>query len=218
MFTGLIEGIGEVKGITKSGEDIVLTLSPLFDVSDCRVGDSISVDGVCLTVTEIKKGCLSMYVSKETLSVSTLGHLKQGDGVNMERALRLSDRLGGHIVSGHVDGVGKLLAKEKREGSWFLRVGIAEGLSRYMINKGSVAVDGISLTINDCQTTYFEVNIIPQTVKETTLLKKKVGDRVNIEADVLGKYVERFFTRGGNAKGTSGIDRNLLRKHGFSVE
>ena len=221
MFTGLVEGTGKVKGVIKSGEDLVLTISPRFEASDCRIGDSISVDGVCLTVTEMKQGSLSMYVSKETISISTLKHLRQGDEVNLERALRLSDRLGGHIVSGHVDGVGRILTKEKRDRSWFLQMGIEEGLSRYIIKKGSIAVDGISLTINDCNDTYFEVNIIPQTGEETTLLKKSVGDPVNIETDIIGKYVERFFTRErqkSKGKESPGIDRELLRKHGFSVD
>jgi riboflavin synthase len=221
MFTGLIEGVGKVKGLIKSGEDLVLIISPRFEISDCRIGDSIAVDGVCLTVTEMKSGSLSMYASKETLSISSLEHLRQGDEVNLERALRFSDRLGGHIVSGHVDGVGQILTKEKRERSWFIQVGIDEGLSRYIIKKGSIAVDGISLTINDCNDTYFEVNIIPQTGQETTLLKKSVGDQVNIETDIIGKYVERFFTRERRkpkGKDSSAIDRQLLRKHGFSVD
>jgi riboflavin synthase len=124
MFTGLIEGIGKIKSVTKTGRDMNLTIMPPFDIADCRIGDSVSVDGVCLTITAIKEGNLSMYASEETISRSTLGRLKQGDEVNLERALSLSDRLGGHMVSGHVDGVARILQKEQVQRSWLIRVGI----------------------------------------------------------------------------------------------
>lgn len=218
MFTGLIEGMGKVKGINRIEGDMRLTLVPLFDASDCRIGDSISVNGVCLTITEIKEGALMMYVSGETKSQSTMGQLKPGDEVNLERALRLEDRLGGHLVSGHVEGMGKILKKEMAQRSWLIRIGIDKNLSRYTIEKGSIAVDGISLTINRCQDTYFDVNIIPQTVQETTILRKKVGDRVNIETDLIGKYVEKFFLNGRlsqTEKKSALIDREILKKYGF---
>lgn len=218
MFTGLVEGIGKVKAINRTRGDMTLTLVPLFDMSDCRVGDSISVNGVCLTITSVKAGALSMDVSRETLSRSTMGRLKGGDEVNLERSLRLADRLGGHLVSGHIDGVGKILKKEQKQGSWLFRIGIDEALARYTIEKGSIAVDGISLTINDCQDTHFEVNIIPQTAQQTTILKKKAGDLVNIETDMIGKYVEKFFQKGKlsrQEKGSSLIDEEMLRKYEF---
>ncbi|KPK29523.1 MAG: riboflavin synthase subunit alpha [Nitrospira bacterium SG8_3] len=218
MFTGLVEGIGDVKEIQRVREDMRLTILPLFDMSDSRQGDSISVNGVCLSITGMQGGAFSMDVSGETLSRSAMGQLKPGDKVNLERALRLGDRLGGHLVSGHVDGVGKILKKEQKERSWLFRVGIDEALTRYTIAKGSIAVEGISLTINDCQDTYFEVNIIPQTAQETTILQKRVGDLVNIETDMIGKYVEKFFQKQGAPKEkerSSRIDEEMLRKHGF---
>ena len=218
MFTGLVEGIGRIKTLNRIGDDVRLTIMPRFDFSDTRVGDSISVNGVCLTVTTMSEGAFSADVSVESLSLTTLGHLKAGDEVNLERALRLSDRLGGHLVSGHVDGVGKILKHEQVQRSWRLRIGIDKGLSRYTIEKGSVAVDGISLTINRCHETSFEVNIIPQTGRETIILKKRVGDFVNIETDLIGKYVEKFFIIDEKSRESgkpSVIDRDMLNKYGF---
>jgi len=219
MFTGLIEGIGKVRSIKNTGGDMKITVEPLFSMTDdCRMGESISIDGVCLTVTEISKGLISMDVSGETLSRSTLRFLRPGHEINMERALLPTDRLGGHLVAGHVDGVGRILKEEARQGSRLLRIGIDEKLSRYTIEKGSIAVDGISLTINRCEERFFEVNIIPQTGRETTILKKKVGDQVNIETDLIGKYVEKFFLRdrpGGDGNGGSRIDMEMLIKKGF---
>lgn len=218
MFTGLIEGIGKIKSIQRLRDDMKVTVAPPFEVTDCRVGDSISVDGVCLTVTEIYDSAFCMDVSGETLSRSTLKSLKQGDEVNLERALRLADRLGGHLVAGHVDGIGKILKKEPRQRSWFVKIGVDEQVSRYTIEKGSIAVDGISLTINHCEASFFEVNIIPQTRTETTILKKKTGDSVNIETDLIGKYVEKFlssFKTAQKNKMDSNIDLNMLMTHGF---
>ncbi|MBW1720611.1 MAG: riboflavin synthase [Deltaproteobacteria bacterium] len=218
MFTGIVEGIGQVREISRVGGDVRLIIQPPFPLSDSRVGDSIAVDGACLTLTELKGEMFSADVSMETLSRTTLGRLKPGDEVNLERALRLSDRLGGHLVLGHVDGVGKILERKPERRSWCLRIGIDKALSRYTIEKGSIAVDGISLTINRCQETWFEVNIIPQTGRETTLLKKTAGDPVNIETDLIGKYVEKFFKSEGASRDTSGgsgIDENMLKEFGF---
>jgi riboflavin synthase len=218
MFTGIIEGIGKVKAVQRLGQDLRIAIQPPFDAGLCQIGESVAVDGVCLTVTAIAPGTLNMDVSGETLSHSTLGKLTQGDAVNLERALRLDDRLGGHLVMGHVDDVGKILKKERRQRSWFLRIGIDEHLSRYTIEKGSIAVDGISLTINDCGDQFFEVNIIPQTAQATRLLTKQVGDLVNIETDLIGKYVEKFFVKYRPASGEQAsprIDMEMLTKHGF---
>ena len=218
MFTGLVEGTGKVKTVRRLGDDMRLTIAPLFKMTDIRSGDSICVDGVCLTLTEISEGSFTMDVSGETLSRSTLRQVRQGHEVNLERALRFTDRLGGHLVSGHVDGIGEIRKKDQEQRSWLYRIGIDEQLSRYTIEKGSIAVDGISLTINCCEEKFFEVNIIPQTGTQTTILKKKVGDLVNIETDLIGKYVEKFFSRDRSTqqeKTGSGIDMEMLIKQGF---
>ncbi|MFC1838839.1 riboflavin synthase [Thermodesulfobacteriota bacterium] len=219
MFTGLVEGIGQVRDARISGGDMNISIRPLFEMSDCRTGDSVAVNGVCLTVTESNDGLLMFYASTETTSRTTLGMLKKGSEVNLERALRLSDRLGGHIVSGHVDGVGKIAEKKQVKDSWLVGVEIDSSLSRYTIEKGSIAIEGISLTINRCQRGYFEVNIIPETASSTTLLTKKVGDKVNIETDMIAKYVENLFMKERNTElgnSSSSIDMEMLEKFGFN--
>ena len=218
MFTGLVEGIGKIKTIQHIHDDVTFTIMPLFDFTGCRLGDSVSVNGVCLTVTKTSEGAFSMDVSQETISRSTLHLLRHGDEVNLERALLLTSRLGGHLVTGHVDGIGKIIKKESRQRSWFIRLGIDEKLSSYIIEKGSIAVDGVSLTVNRCEKGSFEVNIIPQTGKETILLKKEAGDLVNIETDLIGKYVEMFTLNNKTIKNrntASEIDMKMLTKHGF---
>jgi riboflavin synthase len=215
VFTGLVEGTGRIKTIRRRQGEMQLMILPPFPATACREGDSIAVDGVCLTVTNLAGDLLAVDVSGETLSRSTMGLLKQDDVVNLERALRVSDRLGGHLVTGHVDGIGKILQKERRQRSWFLRIGIDRSLSRYTIEKGSIAIDGISLTINHCGDRFFEVNIIPHTASETTLQRKKVGDLVNIETDMLAKYVEKFVKGQDKEENKSTIDMDTLRKHGF---
>ncbi|MFZ0449348.1 MAG: riboflavin synthase [Desulfatiglandaceae bacterium] len=217
MFTGLIEGKGRIRSIQRSGGDMKMTIMPLFPMEDLRLGDSVAVNGACLTLTELGPDAFAMDVSAETLSRSTLGSLREKEEVNLERALRLSDRLGGHLVSGHIDGTGRIIKQEQREKSWFLRIEMAKDLSRYTIEKGSIAVDGISLTINRCGETFFDVNIIPQTGRETTLLDRRLGDRVNIEVDLIGKYVERFFRQQQSFRkgAASEINREMLTKYGF---
>ncbi|MFC1579389.1 riboflavin synthase [Thermodesulfobacteriota bacterium] len=218
MFTGLVEGIGRVKELRLVRGDMRLVITPGFDISDSSPGDSIAINGVCLTVTDMGKDAFTLDVSGETLVRSTMKDLKPGDDVNLERALRLSDRLGGHLVSGHVDGVGRIVKAEQRERYWLLRIEIEENLSRYTIEKGSIAVDGVSLTINQCGETFFEVNIIPQTSKETIILKKKAGDLVNIETDLIGKYVEKFFTKENASVADSqksSLNEEMLKKYGF---
>ena len=218
MFTGLIEGIGKVKAVRCLQDNMSLTIAPLFEISDCYVGESIAVNGVCLTVTGFSAGVFNMDVSEETLSCSTLSLLKQGDEVNLERALRFSDRLGGHLVSGHVDGIGNILIKKPQQRFWFVRIGVDEKISRHFIKKGSVSVDGVSLTITNCDKNFIDLNIIPQTWMATTILHKKVGDQVNIETDLIGKYVENFFSKGTSKqqkKVSSAIDLEMLTTYGF---
>jgi riboflavin synthase len=218
MFTGLIEGIGQIKDARLSGGDMTISIIPMFDMSECSIGDSVAVNGVCLTVTEMNDGMVKMYASSETTSRTTIGSLRQGSEVNLERALRLSDRLGGHIVSGHVDGIGQILEKKQVKKSWLIGVSIDESLSKYTIEKGSITIDGISLTINVCQKGYFEVNIIPETGTSTTLLNKKVGDRVNIETDLIAKYIEKLFIKERAAEddnASSSINMEMLEQFGF---
>jgi riboflavin synthase len=218
MFTGLIEGIGRIKSVTKTGREMNLTIMPLFDMADSKIGDSISVDGVCLTITAFKDKILSMYASEETVSRSTMGRLREGDEVNLERALSFAGRLGGHMVSGHVDGVGRIIRKEQVQRSWLMRINIDKDMSRYVIEKGSIAVDGISLTVNSCKDDFFEVNIIPETAIITTILKKNVGDQVNIETDLIAKYVEKFFKRdkeSGKNTASGHISKEMLERYGF---
>jgi riboflavin synthase len=218
MFTGIVEGIGEVKSIRRLGAEAVCILRVPAFFSDCHPGESIAVDGVCLTITEINRELFTLDISAETLSRSTLGKLKQGEMINLERALRLSDRLGGHLVSGHVDGTGIIKKIERFQRSWIIHISLDQSLSRYLIDKGSIAVDGISLTINRCMKTSFDVTIIPQTIHNTTLFQKEVGDRVNIEIDLISKYIEKFFLNDRTAiskEKPSRIDRDMLIRYGF---
>jgi riboflavin synthase len=193
MFTGIIEATGTLVRTDSRGGDRRLTLTaPDLDVADVAAGDSISVSGCCLTVVAADGDTLAFDVSNETLSRTTLGGLREGDGVNLEQALRLSDRLGGHLVSGHVDGVGTIVAIEPDARSRRWRIEVPSALSRYIAVKGSICVDGISLTVNAVTGSGFEVNLIPHTVAMTTFRDRRVGDRVNLEVDLLARHVERL--------------------------
>ena len=209
MFTGIIQGLGTVKKMTRQGQDALIGVETLLPLNDLKGGDSIAVNGVCLTITTLSGQVFSADVSAETLARSNLQFLKAGDRVNMEKALRLTDFLGGHIVLGHVDGLGKIAERTPKSGSIVLGVTVEEGLGRYIVEKGSIAVDGISLTVNGYAKGRFYVNIIPQTIENTTLSFKKVGDPVNIETDILGKYVEKLLNP------EKGVDMKFLAKHGF---
>lgn len=219
MFTGIVEGTGELKGIRRKGQAASCEVRVPEFFSDCRPGDSIAVDGVCLTIASVRGNVVSLDISAETLARSTLGGLRQGSMVNLERALRLSDRLGGHLVSGHVDGTGVIERIERSRESWIIQIGVDKELSRYLIEKGSIAVDGVSLTINRCMGGIFEVTIIPQTARVTTILRKRRGDLVNIEVDMISKYVERFVSSkrgaGTTQRESSRIDRAMLLRYGF---
>lgn len=216
MFSGIVEGMGTVKGIQKVGESARLTVDAHFGLEDTQKGNSISVDGMCLTVVDVYKKTLTFDISPETMSRTTFSLLKVGDRVNLERSLRLSDRLGGHLVTGHIDGIGTILEKEVFHDSIRIKIGVTQNIGRYLIEKGSIAVDGISLTINSCTASDFCVTIIPYTAENTTIGMKKVGDSVNIEVDLIGKYVERLLKVNKNFSGQrEGIDLDLLEKHDF---
>ncbi|HLB05825.1 MAG TPA: riboflavin synthase [Thermodesulfobacteriota bacterium] len=211
MFTGIIEAVGEVKGVRGNDKGTSLQVSIPESFDDIKIGDSISVNGVCLTAKVINGGSFSADVSSETISKTTFGRIKIGGRVNLERALRLSDRLGGHIVSGHIDGTARLKERRDEGESVRLSFSLEKELLRYVINKGSIAIDGISLTVNEVGDGSFTVNIIPHTAKNTTILDRKAGDEVNIEVDIIGKYVERLLGKGKENK----IDSSFLSEHGF---
>lgn len=211
MFTGIVEAVGSVREIKGADRGLSLRISVPDIFDDLKTGDSVAVDGVCLTAKVVNVDDFVADVSAETLSRTTLGKLRTGDKVNMERALRLSDRLGGHIVSGHIDGTARLQTKVKEGESVKLSFALGKDLLRYLINKGSIAIDGISLTVNEVDSGSFSVNIIPHTAEKTTLLDKRVGDEVNIEVDVIGKYVERLLGKGKESR----INEGFLMEHGF---
>jgi riboflavin synthase len=193
MFTGIVEDIGTVKEIKPGTKEVLFTIKTKnIEVKEIKPGDSISINGICLTVISIGDGAFTIEASHETLKRTNLSKLKIGSKVNLERSLRLNDRLGGHIVNGHVDGVGKVDSMRKRGKSVEIWFSLSKGLSRYVVEKGSIAIDGVSLTVNAVNGDRFLVNIIPYTQKATIFGKMKPGDLVNIECDIIGKYVEKF--------------------------
>ena len=194
MFTGIIEELGRVRSVEERGENARIVIEAHTVVDDTNHGDSIAVNGVCLTALDLQTDSFAADVSKETLSRSTLGSLRPGIAVNLERSVTPATRLGGHIVQGHVDARGELLSVEDHGESWTVRFGFPPEVARYLVFKGSVAVEGISLTIAELADDYFEVAIIPKTWEVTNLSRLQVGDRVNLEVDVIGKYVERLLT------------------------
>ncbi len=213
MFTGIIENKGKVLKVDHRGEMKRLTLDVPFDLTEMQLGDSININGVCLTVVEKRGRAISVDLSPESLQRTTLARVKEADQVNLERALRLSDRLGGHIVTGHIDGIGTIIERRIDGNSLYLKVRIPQAVTPYVVQKGSIAIDGISLTVNEFREDWVRLTLIPYTLGKTTLIEKKVGEEVNVEADVLGKYVEKVLDRG---RGTSkGIDLSFLKQHGF---
>lgn len=209
MFTGIIESMGVVKKITTKGGDALLEIDTSMNLGDIKTGDSIAISGACLTVTGISDRGFIADVSAETLAKTTLKSLKRGDKVNLEKALRLDSFLGGHLVLGHVDGVGNICERLEKSNSIIFGVEIDKELSKYVVQKGSITVDGISLTVNRCEKNRFYVNIIPHTARATTLESKRVRDPVNIETDILGKYVEKLINPDKE------IDMDFLSEHGF---
>ena len=212
MFTGLIEDMGAVASFRRGHTAAVLGISTTLPVHEIALGDSVAVNGICLTVTAHSGTVLSFDVSPETISKSTFASLRTGDRVNLERALRLGDRLGGHLVTGHVDCCGMLLKTEHVSGYHILTFTLPAGFSRYLVQKGSVAIDGISLTVNEVSGEGFTVTIIPHSFGKTTLAKLKPGGRVNIETDILGKYIERLAQP---IRSGTGLSMQTLAENGF---
>lgn len=218
MFTGLVEELGKIKSITKGTKSARLTIEGRVVLQDVKLGDSIAVNGTCLTVVEYTQRSFTADVMPETVRSTVLAELKPGDVVNLERTLRLGDRLGGHIVSGHVDGVGVIRSKERSDNAIVVTVEAPPQVMRYIIAKGSIAIDGTSLTIVDYGADWFSVSLIPHTASLTTVGLKEVGSKVNLEADVLGKYVAKLLgLQSGDEKkqAPSGLTMEFLQQHGF---
>jgi riboflavin synthase len=213
MFTGLVEGIGAIAAINRMAEGFRLALAPPFPVAELVLGESVAVSGACLTVVSLSAAAFEVEVSPETLARTTLGLKKVKDSVNLERALKIGDRLGGHLVTGHVDGIGVI--RERREGPAFftLTVEMPPALAPFVIEKGSIALDGVSLTVNTVQGNRFSVYIIPHTAQNTTLAQLKTGDKVNLETDIIGKYVARLLSP--HRSGSSDMTKDFLAEHGF---
>jgi len=217
MFTGLVEGIGKIISLQPFRGGLLAEISTSFSLKDTNVGDSIAVDGVCLTITEIKGSSFKAQISPETLAKTTLRYKNSGDFVNLERALKLGERLGGHLVSGHVDGVGRIVSITPVEDFWRLKIEIPKELTSYLVKKGSIAIDGVSLTINNFRENILEFMLIPHTLKVTTLCLKKPGDLVNIEIDMIAKMVYRWLSPYLENLETSKKELTLefLKEHGF---
>ncbi|MHB9037872.1 MAG: riboflavin synthase [Armatimonadota bacterium] len=211
MFTGLIEEIGTVKSFTGGTVGRVVVASSSV-ASEVALGDSVAVSGVCLTVTSVGDKELSFDAVPETLSRSTLKDLRRGDKVNLEASLRVGKMLGGHFVQGHVDGMGKIESISRLAESVVLRVVAPPDIMRFVVEKGSVAIDGISVTVASANDSWFTIAVIPHTLEVTTLGLRRPGDSVNLETDIIGKYVEKFVSA---RKGSSGVTENLLRESGF---
>ena len=232
MFTGIVEEIGTLKKIVWGAHSAVLSIQARHVLSDAAVGDSIAVNGICLTVTSLSPSGFTTDVMHETLNRSSLKGAKPGMHVNLERAMAADGRFGGHIVSGHIDGTGQIESMRREENAVWVTIACTDKILDLIVEKGSICIDGISLTVAAVTKQNFSVSVIPHTGEETTLLKKKAGDPVNLENDIVGKYIQKFVDIGrnsgadrgkmpddenaaGNAKGNSGISMEFLQKYGF---
>lgn len=211
MFTGIIEDIGVIANINKMAGRWEISLKTALPPATIKEGDSISVDGICLTVTKLSNNTFFVDASLETLRLTTLKEKRTGQKVNLERAMSVENRFGGHLVTGHIDGVGSIIEKKKEGDSTTFVIEVSPPLARYIVGKGSIAIDGISLTVNEQRDNIFTVNIIPYTVSRTTIGEKNLRDAINIETDIIGKYVESFLTK---SKSKS-IDMDFLYRHGY---
>ncbi|MBL3589842.1 MAG: riboflavin synthase [gamma proteobacterium endosymbiont of Lamellibrachia anaximandri] len=217
MFTGIIQSIGTLAGQESKGGDVRLYIhTGQLDLADVALGDSIATNGVCLTVVELTGDGFRADVSRETLSLTTLHNLKPGSPVNLEKALTLNSRLGGHLVSGHVDGVGKVLGRREDARSIRFDIEAPKALAKYIAHKGSICVDGASLTVNGIDGNRFDLNIVPHTLKETTLEGIQVGHEVNLEVDLIARYLERLVLgEKASESAASGVTEALLLERGF---
>lgn len=217
MFTGLVEELGKVKQIVRGTKSVRLSVFGSKILDGVKLGDSIAVNGTCLTVVDFSRDWFTADVMPETVDRTALAALKAGDTVNLERTLRVGDRLGGHIVSGHIDGIGTILTKEQNDNAIIVRIGAGPEVMRYIITKGSVAIDGTSLTIIDFGADWFTVSLIPHTAARTTVGLKIVGEPVNLEADMIGKYVEKLLGLQQTTKPVEKITMGFLEQHGFTL-
>lgn len=210
MFTGIIEEIGKISNIKRGARSAILSIQASKVLEDAHLGDSIAVNGVCLTVTTLNGDVFTADVMNETLSRSSLGSLRAGSPVNLERAMAAGGRFGGHIVSGHIDGTGRIASVTRDDNAVWFRIMADKKLLRYIVEKGSIAIEGISLTVAKTDSESFSVSIIPHTIGQTILGTRKVGDTVNLENDIIGKYVEKLMQND-----ESGVTLDLLAKNGF---
>lgn len=216
MFTGIVEEIGHIEAIEKGNRSAKLVITANKILQDIQLGDSIAVNGICLTACRISKSNFTADVMAETMNRSNLGNLKKGSAVNLERAMPANGRFGGHIVSGHVDGTGTIIDFKKDENAVWVTIKAGTNLLKYIVEKGSIAIDGISLTVAYVDDSCFKVSIIPHTADETILLHKKTGDTVNLECDVIGKYVEKllYYNKQEQTE-QKGITLEFLQQNGF---
>lgn len=216
MFTGIIEAVGQIAKVEPCGGDIRLQIdTKSLDLADVRIGDSIACNGVCLTVTELSGAGFWADVSQESLQHTTIPRWRVGDGINLEKALTASSRLGGHIVSGHVDGVGKVVSRRQDARSERFTIAAPAELARYIAQKGSITVDGTSLTVNQVGGKEFELNIVPHTLDHTIIGRYQPGREVNLEVDVIARYLERLL-QAQSATDEGGISMDFLARHGFT--
>ncbi len=218
MFTGIVEAVGQLTAITPKGEDVTITVNVgKLDMSDVKLGDSIATNGVCLTVVDFNDTSYSADLSLETLNKSSFAGCKAGDKVNLEKAMLPTTRFGGHIVSGHVDGVGEIVERNIVGRAIELWVALPPELNKYVAEKGSITVDGISLTVNDLRKNAFKLTIVPHTTQETTIDAFQVGRKVNLEVDVLARYLERLLQgRQDNSSSESSLTMEFLQQNGFA--
>ncbi|MEA4827274.1 MAG: riboflavin synthase [Clostridium sp.] len=218
MFTGIVEEIGVIESIILGSDSARIKINAKKVLQNVKLGDSISTNGVCLTVTEFSNKSFIVDVMAETMRRSGLGSLKKGDKVNLERALAVGDRLGGHLVSGHIDGTGTIKNLQREDNAIWITIETSPDVLRYIVLKGSIAIDGVSLTVAYVDNKVFKVSIIPHTQDETTLTKKSTGEKVNLECDMIGKYIEKFIYEKeaqANNKDKKSVDIEFLKENGF---